>query len=224
MIIGTGQIAQSLLNNFNPNNILVFASGVSNSNTTDSQEFEKEAALLKKYLQQYPDKKIYYFSSCALVEETSLHIPYYRHKKNMENLVQTHKNYMICRLPQVFGKIKEHPTLINVLFNHIKKGQTLNIWDNAYRYVIHLNDLPYILAYIEKSHMNNTIINIANPYRYTILELVSCIEKILQKTAHIHLIQKEDGYLLDLEFINEYVIKNHITHFGKDYFCKKMNL
>ena len=105
MIIGNGQLA-TIFKKTTLDNIVVFASGVSNSNCQDIKQFEREKDLLVKTLTNNKNKKFVYFSSCALSAEEYPKNDYYKHKQNMENIIKRYSdNYYIFRAPQLFGNL-----------------------------------------------------------------------------------------------------------------------
>ena len=61
MIVGDGLIANKL-KFIDSEDIIIFASGVSNSNENNESEFERERELLSTFIGY--DKKLIYFSSC----------------------------------------------------------------------------------------------------------------------------------------------------------------
>lgn len=81
MIIGNGDIA-SALKEVDRDNLLFFASGVSNSQETDEEEYSRERHLLVNQNRNY---HIVYFSSLAVFYTTSRYV---RHKKEMESVVK----------------------------------------------------------------------------------------------------------------------------------------
>ena len=83
MIIGNGQLAQAFKNS-NTENIVIFASGVPNSNCTDIAEFEREKNLLMETLSAHKDLIFVYFSSCALSGKDYPKNSYYQHKEEIE--------------------------------------------------------------------------------------------------------------------------------------------
>ncbi len=224
MVIGNGQLANIFKDLSLDQNIVVFASGVSNSNCTDTNEFEREKQLLFNTLKSYSKEKFIYFSSCALSADNYPKNKYYSHKKNMEKIIkENHNNYYIFRLPQLFGELKIHKTLINFLYERINGEQIFQVYDQAYRYVIEINDVTTIVeAYIKYSNSNITI-DIANPHRYKVLDIVHIFEQLLNKKAMYNLIKKDDKYLLDLKpliiFINNYDLD--IT-FNENYLSEKL--
>ena len=62
MIIGNGLRAKAFNSYGNDNKLLIFASGVSNSNETSSKAFDREKKLLLDALNNQSGKKFIYFS------------------------------------------------------------------------------------------------------------------------------------------------------------------
>lgn len=129
MIIGNGDIANVLQDK---ENLLFFASGVSNSSCTDEKEYQREIDLL---LEQPRASHIVYFSSLGVLDGNSR---YYRHKRDMEVMVKTNfpKN-TIVRLGNISWGDNPH-TLINYLKAHPKA----EIKDE-YRYVCDKDEFQY---------------------------------------------------------------------------------
>lgn len=223
MIIGAGQLANAF-KDFECDDVVIFASGVANSNCKEPKEFDRERELLLKTLKENKNSKFVYFSSCALSAEEYPLNEYYRHKLNMENIIKAYSNnYYIFRIPQLFGELKKHSTLINFLYDSIKNEKTFKVYDNAYRYVIEINDAKEIVKlYLEYSKSSITV-DIANPYHYKVLEIVHILEEILNKKANYILLTKEDQYKLDLsEFIKFLKKYDKRLMFGKNYLSFKL--
>ncbi len=116
MIIGNGMMANAFEKYSNDNDIVIFASGVSNSKAKDKDAFHREESLLSKTIKENPEKTIVYFSTCSIYDDSVNKTAYVLHKKNMENLIyKLCQHFYIFRLPQVIGKTKS-PTLVNFLF------------------------------------------------------------------------------------------------------------
>jgi len=217
-VIGNGQLAKAF-HNFLDNNVVILASGVSNSNCTDKQQFEREKNLLVDTLNKNKDTKFVYFSSCALSADEYPQNDYYRHKESMENIIKKYSNnYYIFRLPQLFGDLILHKTLINFIYKSIEHNHKFNVYDEAYRYVIEINDVRKIVETYLKHHDSCMTIDIANTYRYKVLDIVETFENLLNKKADYEIVKKEDKYILDL-FHNNTFIKEHNLNilFGKNY-------
>ncbi|MDK9694693.1 MAG: NAD(P)-dependent oxidoreductase, partial [Sulfurimonas sp.] len=205
MIVGSGQLAKEFEKSEH-GDVVIFASGVSNSTCKDENEFIREKNLLESMLNSNKEKKIVYFSSCALSAPDYAKNAYYEHKKQMEELIRLNSNnYYIFRIPQLFGKLKHHKTLINFLYEAIINGDKFNVYSGAYRYVIEIEDVRKLVeAYLNYSEPN-IVVDIANTYRYNILEVVSILERLLGKKAIYDVIEKSDEYVLDLSRVQDFI-------------------
>lgn len=228
MIVGNGLIAKNVEQIFgNDDKTLIFASGVSNSSEKSPAAFEREERLIENFLSHSKKNGMIfvYFSSCALVDKKNLEIPYYKHKHYMEQIIKKEaQEFMILRLPQLIGKSENKNTLINYLVEKIKTGEEFQLWRYATRYLIEVHDLRKILeVLVRDSSFQNQTIDIANPYRYTIEEIVKVIETYMGKQANYTLCEKEDSYLLNLEkFLYFCKKRNCDIDFGKEYLAKKL--
>jgi len=66
MIIGSGILANAV-KLYDKEDVVFFASGVSNSLEKAPAEFEREISLLKSVISQNPDKKLIYFSTSVFM-------------------------------------------------------------------------------------------------------------------------------------------------------------
>lgn len=108
-VIGDGDIASALPDR---DDLLFFASGVSNSQTTDESEYRREIALLSR---QPRNKRIVYFSSLSVFYSDGR---YAAHKRAMEATIKKYsKYYCIVRLGNIDWGTNPH-TLINYLKAH----------------------------------------------------------------------------------------------------------
>lgn len=127
MVIGTGDIASILPER---DDLLFFASGVSNSQETRESEYRREIALLSR---QPRNKRLVYFSSLAVFYSTSR---YADHKRAVEATIKKYsKYYCIVRLGNIdFGK---NP---HTLINYLKAHPEAEIRDE-YRYITTKDEL-----------------------------------------------------------------------------------
>ena len=136
MIVGNGDIASVLPDR---DDLVFFASGVSNSGDQPESEYRREVALLSR---QPRNKRLVYFSSLSVFYSDSR---YARHKHTMEDVVRKYsKYYCIIRLGNISWGNNPH-TLINHFKNQIAKGERLTI-ENTYRYIL---DMEEFLAWID---------------------------------------------------------------------------
>lgn len=223
MIIGNGQLAQAFIFK-DSDDVVIFASGVPNSNCTDETQFDRERNLLLSTLQKYGGKKFVYFSSCALSASEYPQNRYYRHKREMELLIREHSNsYYIFRIPQLFGKLKEHTTIINFFYNKIMKGEPFTVYDQAYRYVIEIGDVAQLVDVYLAVSGPGIICDLANPYRYNVIEIVQVLELLSRKKATYTIIEKYDGYVLDLSNIERFIREHHLSiPFSEGYLYERL--
>src|SRR5665213_3242945 len=134
MIIGHGDIASVLPDR---EDLLFFASGVSNSGETRESEYDRELNLL---MAQNKSSHIVYFSSLAILERDTR---YTRHKRAMEAQVKFNfGHYCIVRLGNIDWGTNPH-TFINYLREHPEA----EIKDE-YRYVVDRDEFLYWIGKI----------------------------------------------------------------------------
>lgn len=200
MIIGNGLLAKAYAPYFvDKQDVIVFASGVSNSRETDPEEFARERRMLEKALAQ--EKKLVYFSSCSIADPDQVNAPYVLHKQAQEKLIaERARNYAIFRLPQVVGRIDNPHTLTNYLYQTIASGDVFHIWTRARRNLIDVDDVAAIGArLLERGDADNRITNIACPFSVAILDLVRIFEQVMDRRAYYDLIDSGGSYAIDVE-------------------------
>ncbi len=194
MIVGEGMIAKAFDRiGYTPiSDVVIFASGVSNSGCTDTEEFIREESLLRSRIIAAKSRTIVYFSTSSVDDPGLVTRAYNRHKLGMENIIQqTAYNYTIFRLPIVVGTSKNPYTLINFLFNSIKKKKSFDLWLDATRNVIGVDEVACIVDYIvKKEFFNRQVISIGNPINYKMQFIVHCIEEFVSEKARFHAVYK----------------------------------
>lgn len=144
MIIGDGMIAK-YCRSIDSDDVVFFASGVSNSKETNPEEFKRERSLLEKTLFEHKNKIIVYFST-IFNDDTA----YIKHKKEMCEIVRKRK-HIILNLPQVVGIGGNKNNLFNYLRSALKGGELIKVYSNAERAFIDIEDLVFILQGLIKS-------------------------------------------------------------------------
>ncbi len=190
MIIGKGLIATTFHKYQDIKDIIIFASGVSNSNEVDMCKFEREEELLRNTLSL--NTLIIYFSSCSLEDRELKNTPYHLHKKRMEDIVLKEANrYLIFRVPNILGYGGNKNTIINYLYDAIDKNNRFTLWENATRNIIDIETLEAIISYIiDNNVFINEIINIAYNKNTKVIDIVHAIEIVLNKKASFEVIDK----------------------------------
>ena len=190
MIIGNGMIAKEFASYLDVEDIIIFASGVSNSNEQRISEFNREKKLLIKSI--VANKRFIYMSTTSIYDTYFEHSKYVKHKLEMEKIISTYSdNYIIIRLPQVAGKNNKFQ-LLGFLNKKIQTNEVFNLYDIE-RNIIDIMDVNNLFQ--------NKIINIANTNNIKVMQLVSKMEKILRKKARYNIDNKSGNLFINIENI-----------------------
>lgn len=170
MIVGNGMIARQFVDR---EGVIIFASGVSNSQCKDEAEFERERDLLLSM----PPGRLVYFSTTSIDFDS----PYTRHKRSCEALVREYwRNHLIVRLPIVIGHSDNPHTLTNYLHRCIANGDYFALQSKARRQVLDVAELPAAVDMLQ--HFRGTV-SLAHPVIYTVHDIVRELESIVGKPA-----------------------------------------
>ena len=154
MVIGNGLLASAFKHYQNDDNVIIFASGVSNSKETSEAEFEKELELLKTMPK---DKLLVYFGTCSVYDPSVQNSRYVRHKMHMERMIHMYfERYIIFRLPIIVGPTKNPYTFFNFFKNKILSGEELKVQMLASRNLIDIDDVSKLLTLIIDKEKNRT--------------------------------------------------------------------
>ena len=144
MIIGNGSIAKVLRDR---NDLIFFASGVSNSSCIDEKEYEREFSLLKTVP---TDKHIVYFSNLGIYYKQDR---YTQHKRDIEEYIRNnYKSYTIVRI-EVCEWVKTYNTILNVFKRQLAEGIE-PIIQNTTRYVLSLSEFLHWVDLIQPGIRN----------------------------------------------------------------------
>lgn len=195
MIIGNGLLANAFRIYENDDNILIFASGVSNSKETKQSEFDREFGLLCSF--KNSNKKLVYFSTTSINDKSLSKTDYIKHKIKIENYIKKNfKNYLIFRLPNVIGKTENKHTSFNFFKEKIFNGEEIEIQKSAIRYFIDIDDISITLPYMIPIY-NNLTINVAFENKSSILSIINIIEDIMNKKANYKIIEGGFDYTIN---------------------------
>ena len=220
MIVGNGLIATSFRNWFeSEDKVLVFASGVSNSNETDSRNFAREEALLRHYL-ALAEYHFIYFSTCSIDDLDRARTAYVQHKRRMEDLVRTAERFQIFRLPQIVGRTPNPHTLANYLCRKIRAGESFKVWRKARRNLIDVDDVAKIVAHmITEVRYHQSTVNIANTISNCVTDIVDIFERVLKRKAVYEVVDAGASYPIDVTASSESARLVGIQ-FGEDYLLR----
>lgn len=205
MVVGNGLIARAFQKFEKDNSVLIFASGVSNSNEVNSAAFKRELALIKAEISKNSEAKFVYFSSTGVFDKTISTSKYIQHKLKMEKYIETHvPKYLIFRISNAVGYSKNPYTVLNFLVNAVKSQQELTIWKNAERNLIDVEDIVYVVNQCLKQEKNKTLI-VASKENIKVTEVLLEVENFLGLKAKSSLITKGVPFKLNLSEAEKYL-------------------
>jgi dTDP-4-dehydrorhamnose reductase len=186
MVVGKGSLGSIFFDEFHNNDeVVIFASGVSDSTEDKEENFNREKKLLRETIENNSEKKIVYFSSIFVgFKETK----YYTHKLEMEDLISnTCKNFLIIRLPQVVGEKGNQKNIVNFFTKCLLEGEKTIIFSDSWRAIIDVNDVFNISKELI-FNCKNKIIKFSNIETVKVIELYKKISKIINKKENFELI------------------------------------
>ncbi|REC48979.1 NAD-dependent epimerase/dehydratase family protein [Chryseobacterium pennipullorum] len=202
MIIGNGILANAV-RPYDREDVLYFASGVSNSLETDHAQFERELSLLQSTINDYPEKKLIYFSTCSIYDPTKAESPYVAHKLNAEKMIMEQcRNFIIFRIGNAVGHGGNPNTLINFLKNSILSEKQITIHSHARRILIGTDDIA-LFAERHLEDFSNEIINLTYPHQYSLSDILSQLEIHLGKKAVYENVNEGSNYNIEFNPLTE---------------------
>ena len=229
MIYGNGLIARAFKDYYDNNDIIIFASGVSNSKETKAELFNREIELLRLAIGL--KKKLVYFSTISLDQDKKNYNLYLHHKHEIEKIL-LNENALIFRLPQVVGFDQNINNLIPFLYHKIKHNAEFYIYKNAERNLIDISDVRVLADFfISKYQEYDKPIPLVNPKSTKVSDLVSKFEFFFNKKARYKVISKNNfnfsinlfsNYLSTVELCNINFNENYNSKLLKKYYFEKI--
>ncbi|WP_114792361.1 NAD-dependent epimerase/dehydratase family protein [Niabella yanshanensis] len=222
MVIGNGLIASQFYDFHLNSKVIIFASGVSNSASNDSNSFNREKQLFKEIAGKNDDKKLVYFSTCSIYDPSTQHNAYVQHKLEMEELVRTAgPDFLILRISNPIGKYNNPHTFFNYFVDCIKTGRAFEAWANADRNIIDVDDF-YQLAklLIDDNDFNRSTVNIANPYNYKVPVIVTAIEEHFGRKGNYSVVNKGAELKIDTRVVEQLINSCDSVNFTGNYIRK----
>ena len=202
MVIGNGMISKVFELYQSSDEVLIFASGVSNSKAADEHIFFREELLLEDTIFKNPEKLLIYFSTCSIYDESVNKTPYVIHKVKMENLIKKKcSKFYIFRLPQVVGAARNQ-TFVNYLFTSIQNNKSIDIYKHSTRNLISTDDVFMAASYLIKNKIYlNEITNIATPNNILVIDILKIIEDLTKLSFRYNLLDRGKKIDIDIEKI-----------------------
>ncbi|GAB4307718.1 MAG: NAD-dependent epimerase/dehydratase family protein [Phototrophicales bacterium] len=230
-IIGRGLIANALFPYSDQlEDVVIFASGVADSTTTDSHEFEREYHLLYETITAClkSQKRIVYFSSGGTVygnyegirsENTPL-LPqtcYGRHKVLCEAIVrQSTLPYLIVRLPNLVGSMQNKTQLIPSLIHQARQGK-VTLFQLATRDLVDVEDFAQIVVELLHNLSTSETIVLASGYSISIELIFDTIQEILNIPTQVELLPKGDNQQFSIDKLRSLIGDNHLPFHAEYY-------
>lgn len=222
MVVGKGLIA-SLFAESEREDVVFFASGVSNSLENDTNQFLREELLIRDTLFQNPEKLFIYFSTCSIYDSSKTESDYVLHKLKMEQIIKAHgANYLILRVSNAVGSGGNPNLLLNYLMQSAKNEALINVHTQAVRNLIDAQDIKNITEKLLVEGKFRKIVNVAYLHNYTILEILETIERLSDKKLKLKLEKGGSGYNINIPEIQDYFVTNNLT--SKDLYLKNILL
>jgi len=146
MVMGGGLLASKFLEQAKHfKNFIIFASGVSDSNETNEEQYHREIELVYNTLTDNPELTFVYFS-CILADVSRNR--YYDHKLEIEELIKENTDsYVIFRVPQIVGNGGNKNNLFNAFKTSAINNDDMIIYTDAERAIIDIDDLVEIVKF-----------------------------------------------------------------------------
>lgn len=220
MIVGNGMLARAFEPYAARGDVLVFASGVSNSRETDPETYAREVQLLEEARARHPAAVLVYFSTCSILDHELHNTPYVRHKISQESRVAQHAHFHIFRLPQVVGHSDNPHTLANYFYNHLINHEPITVWSEAERNLIDVADVYRVAAYcIDNRLLANRVVNIAAPYNIRVADVLAILSEVTGCSGGVTLEPGHQGsrYVIDTAQVKPYLDRLGIA-FNEHYY------
>ena len=219
MIVGNGLIANLFREN-DRENVVFFASGVSNSLETDKSAFLREENLIRKTIKENPNKIFIYFSTCSIYDSSKNGSSYVNHKLKMEQIVEELANqFLILRVSNAVGKGGNPNLLMNYLVNAFHQEKEITVHTLATRNLIDADDIKNITLKFINENSFNKIINVAYLENFSTIQILEILEKHFNKTAKTYLVKSGQSYLISIPEAEAYFAENKLTE-KKEYLLR----
>ena len=219
MIIGNGLIANLFREN-DRENVVFFASGVSNSLETDKTAFLREENLIRKTIKENPNKIFIYFSTCSIYDSSKNGSSYVNHKLKMEQIVEELANqFLILRVSNAVGKGGNPNLLMNYLVNAFHQEKEITVHTLATRNLIDADDVKNITLKFINENSFNKIINVAYLENFSTSEILEILEKYFNKSAKKSFVKSGQSYLISIPEVENYFTENNLTN-KEAYLCR----
>lgn len=228
MLVGEGLLFNRLIEYSLNSDVVIIADSLNSQSSLF--EIQKEKETLRTVLKEHSGKQIVYVSSTRVCDPLDQAHPYVIYRKEAEAAVAKCPSYLIVRLPQVLGSSDRKDTLFDHFIQKILNEEKLELYADAFRYLIDVDDVFFALHEILKGNaITNSTVSLAHPAKIRITEVIPLIEKFLSKKASVATLPNPSGnydidstlktppsltyHLLGRETYIEQVLNKHYSHY-----------
>lgn len=216
MIVGRGMLAQTFSSFETKSDIIIFASGVSDSSAKEQTGFDRERGLLDAQ-PCGKEHTLVYFSTVSIFDPDLQNSLYVLHKRNLEDFIrQRFESYRIYRLPNLVGRSGNVNTLTNYVYHKIMLGEELVVYKNAFRYIMDVDDVFLCVNQLLKVLPENGTINVRFDNLISVPSLVGLMEVSLGKEANKIFVEKGSRYEPENKLFSEVILSKGFSP-GEDY-------
>ncbi len=220
MIVGNGLIAQAFKQQESLfENVIIFASGVSNSKNNHKSEYTRELNKIKQY--SNTTLKFIYFSSIHVLDPSQKDKSYFKFKFKVETYIkQNFSNYIIYRLPVIMGNGGYKYSLFNFLHDSIMNQKEMQIHINAHRYIMDIENMVFFVA--KTIYIDNQIINFVFDKPFNIIDIISSYEKVLNIQAIYKLVDGGIKFNVDNNKFKKILNRSDLKEFTLQSYLEKI--
>jgi nucleoside-diphosphate-sugar epimerase len=200
-IIGDGLLAKQFIkHSYEFPEVLIFASGVSDSAETRRTEFQREFQLLQEATKS--SHYIVYFSTISCLDKSKISSDYIRHKLKIESYIrENYERFLVLRLPNVIGPAGNPNNLINYFKDRIREGDAITVEKASSRYFLDVAIIPLIcMSLLEKSLVG--MYHVCPDRKYKVLEVVDILAELIGVEPDITVVEKGNSYVVSSDISN----------------------
>jgi UDP-2-acetamido-2,6-beta-L-arabino-hexul-4-ose reductase len=218
MVIGEGLMAGAFRSFSEDENVIIFASGISDSTCITDSAYSREIDLLMETMNRFPLATLVYFSTTSITDSELQNTKYVIHKKNIENLIMLNqKSFLIFRVSNVVGIGGNKKNIVNYFYEKIINNEAFEVWSKSYRNLIGINEVYNLVRCVIKKNLYlNEIIEIALPYNIKVLDIVDYLGELTGIHPRYTIVDKGGTPLINKQGILDLMEKCGIM-VGKDY-------
>jgi nucleoside-diphosphate-sugar epimerase len=215
MVIGNGLMAKRFSDYLSDGRVVIYASGVSDSKSTNEADYQREISLLNNTISTFPGCLLVYFSTCSIYDPFLSDKPYIRHKLKVEDLLRhSGIDYLVFRVSNVAGPCGNPKTIFHFLAQSIQRGLPFNLWKQASRNMIDVDDVYLFVKYFIERQYKNAIINIAHPVSFNMHDIVETFEAYFHKKGNYIIIEAGSDFFIDTTLVQSVAEKAGVSFEG----------